>query len=67
MQMVLEHIAALEAMMQLAPIVSGSFMPAPFLYLARSLHQELHTLAGTHAGTDMQPYCTGLGLISVTP
>lgn len=67
MQVVLERIAALEAMMQLAPIVSGSFMLAPILYLARSLHQELHTLAGTHAGTDTQHYCTGLDLISVTP
>ena len=37
----LERIAALEAMLQQAPIVSGRFTPAPFLYLAKPLHKDM--------------------------
>lgn len=40
-QVMLERIAALEAMVQQAPIVSGRFTAAPFLYLARPLHQDM--------------------------
>ena len=41
MQVMLERIAALEAMLQQAPIVSGRFTAAPFLYLARPVHQDM--------------------------
>ena len=37
----LERIAALEAMLQQAPIVSGRFTSAPYLYLAKPLHQDM--------------------------
>ena len=37
----LERIAAVEAMLQQAPIVSGRFTPAPFLHLAQPLHQDM--------------------------
>ncbi|KAL0048452.1 hypothetical protein WJX82_003571 [Trebouxia sp. C0006] len=40
-QVMLERIAALEAMLQQAPIVSGRFTPAPYLYLAKPLHQDM--------------------------
>ena len=40
-QVLLERIAALEAMTQQAPIVSGSYTPAPFLHLAQPLHQDM--------------------------
>ncbi|KAL3160682.1 hypothetical protein ABBQ32_010593 [Trebouxia sp. C0010 RCD-2024] len=40
-QVMLERIAALEAMVQQAPIVSGRFTAAPFLYLAQPLHQDM--------------------------
>lgn len=40
-QVMLERIAALEAMLQQAPIVSGRFTAAPFLYLARPVHQDM--------------------------
>ena len=41
LQVMLERIAALEAMLQQAPIVSGRFTPAPYLYLAKPLHQDM--------------------------
>lgn len=41
MQVLLERIAALEAMTQQAPIVSGSYTPAPFLHLAQPLHSHM--------------------------
>lgn len=40
-QVMLERIAALEAMLQQAPIVSGRFTPAPYLYLAKPLHLDM--------------------------
>lgn len=41
MQVMLERIAALKAMLQQAPIVSGRFTAAPFLYLARPVHKDM--------------------------
>ena len=41
MQVMLERIAALEAMLQQAPIVSGRFTAAPYLHLAKPLHQDM--------------------------
>lgn len=68
MQVMLERIAALEAMVQQAPIVSGRFTPAPFLYLARPLHQDMSAAvaAAAHLGrysalscsTTIQALCT---------
>lgn len=62
-QVMLERIAALEAMVQQAPIVSGRFTAAPFLYLAQPLHQDMSaavTAAAQLGRYHCSPPCTAL-------
>lgn len=55
LKVMLERVAALEAMTQQAPIISGSYTPAPFLHLAQPLHQD--TTAGMAAASQLGRYC----------
>ena len=56
MQVMLERIAALEAMLQQAPIVSGRFTAAPFLYLARPVHQDMSAAVAAAAQLGRCPH-----------
>jgi len=63
LQVMLERIAALEAMLQQAPIVSGRFTPAPYLYLAKPLHQDMSAAVAAHPNLAGDCACVACALL----